>query len=358
MFWFILLAVVWAAGVLEPYQLTDNNFEEAITSGKWVLVKFYAPWCGHCKAMKGEYEHLAWIFEDHSDIMIAELDATQHPKSKEAMEVKGFPTLILYPPSATKDEATSGALKYKGGDRSVEGLGQWVVERSGFMPKRKIPRGSVMRLDEKTFDDVVGGDVHVVVAFTASWCGHCQKLKPEFEKVGAAFLDDEAVIIANVDCAKFEHPCHTYGITGYPTIKFIPAHGGPGVALSYAGARAAPAMVNWVNQMRGGEEDLGEGRIPELDALIPSLLGGNEKALGIFHEHTLHFKELGKLYSLYGKKFYEGDLDVNHEIGKMKQVISAPDANRFDTMVAKASIGILGAFREAVAPPAGEKHSE
>lgn len=57
------------------FQLNDQNFDETISSHKYVMVKFYAPWCGHCKNMAQDYIKLAELTKDN-DIVIAEIDAT------------------------------------------------------------------------------------------------------------------------------------------------------------------------------------------------------------------------------------------------------------------------------------------
>jgi len=64
-------------------------------TGKAVFVKFFAPWCGHCKSMAGDWSQLAEELEDSNDIVIAEADCTSDTIGSICKEngVQGFPTL-------------------------------------------------------------------------------------------------------------------------------------------------------------------------------------------------------------------------------------------------------------------------
>ncbi|CAN1352984.1 Probable protein disulfide-isomerase A6 [Linum perenne] len=53
-------------------------------------------------------------------------------------------------------------------------------------------------------------------------CGHCKKLAPEFEKLGASFKKAKSVLIAKVDCDDHKSVCSKYGVSGYPTIQWFP----------------------------------------------------------------------------------------------------------------------------------------
>jgi len=102
-----LLALSVASASAGVANLTPENYD-SLTAGKTVFIKFFAPWCGHCKKMAPDWETLAGKWEGHEVGLIAEVDCTTDAKPLcEENGVKGFPTLKYGDPGALED--------YKGG---------------------------------------------------------------------------------------------------------------------------------------------------------------------------------------------------------------------------------------------------
>jgi len=99
--------------------LTSENYD-AETAGKTVLIKFQAPWWGHCKKMKPDWDKLMDAFAEHATAVIADVDCTAEGKSLcETHGVKGYPTLKYGDPGDLQE--------YKGG-RDYDALEKFATE--------------------------------------------------------------------------------------------------------------------------------------------------------------------------------------------------------------------------------------
>ncbi|KAJ1888676.1 hypothetical protein LPJ66_008446, partial [Kickxella alabastrina] len=205
-----------SAGVVS---LTPKNFKQVVDGSKDVLVKFYAPWCGHCKNMAEDYEKLAAGFGHAKDIVIAEVNADDHRDLGTKFGIQGFPTLKFFPKGGdvkTPEDYTKG--------RDLESLSDFVREKTGIAPLIKKPASYVTALDYAKFKDVaLDESKFVLVEFYAPWCGHCKTLAPIYEQLSQVFQNDDNVVIANYDASDDSKIKGEYPIQGFPTLLAFPA---------------------------------------------------------------------------------------------------------------------------------------
>lgn len=83
-------------------------------------MKYYAPWCGHCKKLAPIWVELAEHFAGLDDLMIADLDATENDTGD--IQVQGYPTLYWHP--------KEGAPKKYDGGRDFDALLDFVNKNS------------------------------------------------------------------------------------------------------------------------------------------------------------------------------------------------------------------------------------
>jgi len=226
--------------------LTDATFSQKIATGTW-LVKFYAPWCGHCKRLAPTWDELASQVKGRFNV--AKVDCTVETGS--CSDIRGYPTIKLF---------HNGEATPYNGPRTIDAFADFVREKTGgaealgeqakpdeVLPEKKDAvvenEGNVVILTNDNFEAQTSDGVWFV-KFYAPWCGHCKNMAPTWSQYATTVKDRSLPYkVAKVDCTVQRDVCQKFGIRGYPTLKLLKG----GDAYDYNGGREESSFLKFVD---------------------------------------------------------------------------------------------------------------
>lgn len=163
--------------------LTDRNFSDFLEKNQYVMVEFYAPWCGHCQSLAPEYAAAAT--ELKGEAVLAKVDATEENDLAQQYDVQGFPTVLFF---------IDGVHKPYPGQRNKDAIVTWI--------KKKIGPGIYNITTTEDAEQILSSENKLVLGFLDSLVG------PESQELAAASkLEDDVNFYqtSSLDVAKLFH---------------------------------------------------------------------------------------------------------------------------------------------------------
>jgi len=126
----------------------------------------------------------------------------------------------------------------------------WAVLFSVLLGVSLISGDATLELTDADFDSKLADIDTALVMFYAPWCGHCKRLKPEFEKsAGDLLANDPPVSLVKVDCTEGgKDVCGRFEVRGYPTLKIF--RNGE-LSTDYNGPREAAGITKFMKGQVG-----------------------------------------------------------------------------------------------------------
>lgn len=91
-------------------EVSDDTFEqEVLQSDTPVLVDFWAPWCGPCRAIAPVVAELAAEYE--GSLIVSKCNVDESPKTPSKYGIRAIPTLIIFKEGNVSEQITGAVSK-------------------------------------------------------------------------------------------------------------------------------------------------------------------------------------------------------------------------------------------------------
>lgn len=333
----------------------NKNFDDIIyNNNKASLVEFYASWCSHCKKLEPKWEELASRYEKTSNVQIVKIECEENRITCNQFDIGGFPTIKLFDGNKENEP-----IEFEG-KRNVDSFVRFInnnVDDYVYIPKIQ---SNVVQVGDLDFDKLLESGKNVFTVFTASWCGHCNRLKPEWEELANVFAGDDNVVIAQISTTDVpsDELKKRFKIGGFPTILGFKSKDTE-TPINYQSGRDLGSLVNWVNEVSGTSRSSDGsllpsfGRIKEIDEQIvelfeqePSVM--NELASDIIAKIRDQTDENSKYYKKLLNKIVNGEeAFFEMEIARLNRLLlsaSSLSKDKIDSLQRR--LNILSVFKK------------
>lgn len=168
-------------------ELNSDSSKRVIEQNEYVLVLGYAPWCARSAELMPQFAEAANTLKAlGSSVVLAKLDAERYPKAASGLEIKGFPTLLLF---------VNGTSQAYTGGYSAEEIVIWARKKTG------VP---VVRVNSVTEAEEFLKKYHMfAIGVFERFEGSAYE---EFVKTATADNEIQFVEVSNIEAARVLYP--------------------------------------------------------------------------------------------------------------------------------------------------------